>query len=408
MSNTQSSSSGCFSAVVRRLLCSGSPQTHPSEDIKESTTNGFVGDEAKVQVKASESGPGIVARLMGLDSLPEKNWVQKGNNPGPVTRSRSVNFMDYMLEFDLANAKHRRVKTSASFREVPQGPQLLQHNHNHDFLVVYLDSADKSNEAGLKPRKSEKGDGSSSKHDKQKENLREKVACKGENQEKNKKIAKLKNERRRVSGQHSLKAGSCISGAKDVQINRGANSKAKRPLKMVNQKEASVLTRKKKNQRELKKVEYSENNSEGSSPVSVLNVDDFTAHQENGISAESRSLELKSEKKWSSKSVKHDSPAMNFSARISITEGLGKQEYTKRNFESTGIEETEYYMELVGKPCKLTEEDIKFSNWIEPKTVFTFEDFEDICAEFGEQLLDLMMHQVADELVGFHMQITGL
>lgn len=126
------------------------------------------------------------------------------------------------------------------------------------------------------------------------------------------------------------------------------------------------------------------------------------------LTAESRSLELKSEKKWSSKSVKHDSPAMNFSARISITEGLGKQEYTKRNFESTGIEETEYYMELVGKPCKLTEEDIKFSNWIEPKTVFTFEDFEDICAEFGEQLLDLMMHQVADELVGFHMQITGL
>ncbi|XP_021289685.1 uncharacterized protein LOC110420626 isoform X2 [Herrania umbratica] len=407
MSNTQSPSSGCFSAVFRRLLCSGSPQTHPSEDIKESNTNGFVGDQAKVQVQTSESGPGIVARLMGLDSLPEKDWVQKGQSPGPVTRSRSVNFMDYMLEFDLTNAKHRRVKTSASFREVPQGPQLLQHNHNHEFLVVYLDSADNRNEAGFKPRKSEKGDGSSSKHDKQKENVREKVACKKENQEKNKKIAKLKNEPRRVSGKHSLKAGSCISGAKDVQINRGANSKAKRPLEMVNQKEASGLTRKKKNQRELKKVEYSENNSEGSSPVSVLNVNDFTAHQENSIS-ELRSLELKSEKKWSSKSEKHDSPAMDFSARISITEGLGKQEYTKKNFELTGIEETEYYMELVGKPCKLTEEDIKFSNWIEPKKVFTFEDFEEICAEFGEQLLDLMMHQVADELVGFHMQITGL
>ena len=97
---------------------------------------------------------------------------------------------------------------------------------------------------------------------------------------------------------------------------------------------------------------------------------------------------------------------MDISARISITEGLGKQEFSKKNFESTDIEETENYMELVGKPCKLTEEDIKFSNWISKK-VFTFEDFEEICAEFGEQILDLMLHQVADELVRFHMQITG-
>ncbi|XWS55525.1 hypothetical protein CRYUN_Cryun09bG0007600 [Craigia yunnanensis] len=405
MSNTKSSSSGCFSAVLRRILCSGSPQTHPSDHIIELNT---VDDHVtKVQVQASESGPGIVARLMGLDSLPENNCVPKGRTPGPVTRSRSVNFVDYMLEFDLTQAKHRRVKTSASFREVPQGPQLLQHNQNHEYLVVYLDNVDKNNEAGFKARKSEKGDGSCSKHAKQKVNVREKVACKKQNQEKNKKISKLKNEPRRVSsGKRSTKAGSCITGAKDVQINLGANSKTKSPLKMVNQKEVSVVTRKKKNQRELKKIEYYENNSEGSSPVSILNVNDFAAHRENGVSDDSRSLELKAEKKGSSKSVKYDSPTMDISARISITEGLGKQEFTKKNFESTDIEETEYYMELVGKPCKLAEEDIRFSNWI-TKKVLTFEDLEEICEEFGEQILDLMLHQAADELVGFHMQIIG-
>ncbi|XVF08290.1 hypothetical protein REPUB_Repub06bG0213800 [Reevesia pubescens] len=396
MSNTKSSSSGCFSAVLRRILCSGSPQTHPSDHIVELNT---VDDHvAKVQVQASESGPGIVARLMGLDSLPENNWVQKGKTPVPVTRSRSVNFMDYMLEFDLTQAKHRRVKTSASFREVPQGPQLFQHNQNQEFLVVYLDNVDKNNEAaGFKPRKSEKGDGSSSKHVKQKENVRERIACKNENQEKNEKISKLKNEPRRVSGKQTLKkSGNC---------NRGTNSKskAKGPLKIANQKEVSVLTRKKKNQLELKKVEYSDSNSESSSPVSVLSVNDFAGYQENGISEDSRStLELiKSEKKCSSKSVKHDSLTMDIGARISTTEGLGKQEITKKNLESTEIEETEYYMELVGKPGKLTEEDIKFSNWKTKKVVFKFEDFEEICAEFGEQILDLMLYQVADELVGF-------
>ncbi|XP_022767742.1 uncharacterized protein LOC111312057 [Durio zibethinus] len=405
MSNTKSSSFGCFSAVLRRTLCSGSPQAHPSDRVIELNT---VDDVAKVQVQASESGPGIVARLMGLDSLPENTWVQKGKTPGSVTRSRSVNFVDYMLEFDLTQAKHRRVKTSASFREVPQGPQQFQHNQNREFFVVYLDSVDKNNEAGFKPTKSEKGDGSSSKHVKQKENVSDKVARKKANQEKNKKISKLKNEPRRVSsGKRPLEAGGCISGAKVGQINHDANSKAKSPLKMVNQKEVYVVTRKKKNQRELKKIDYSESNSEGSSSVSVLNVNDFVSHQEKAISEDSRSLELNSEKKCSSKSVKHDSPTIVISARISITGGLGKQEFTKKNFESTNIEETDYYMELVAKPCKLTEEDIKFSNWL-TKKVFTFEHFEEICAEFGEQILDLMLYQVADELMGFHMQITDI
>ncbi|KAL1083257.1 hypothetical protein V6Z11_D09G187900 [Gossypium hirsutum] len=356
MGNTKRSGSGCFSSVLRRILCSGTPQTHPSDHIVGLNT---VDDIAKVEVQASETGPGIVARLMGLDSLPENNWLQKSKIPGPVTRSRSVNFMDYMLELDFKQTKHRRVRTSSSsFREVPQGPQLFQHNQNQDFLVVYLDNEYKNNEAaGFKPRKPEKRDGSGSKYGKQKDN--------------NKKISKLKNEPRRVSGKHSFKAGSCINGT---------NSKA---LKVVNQKEVSVVTRKTKNQRPVKKIEYSEN--------------PFVVH---GVSEDSRSLEVKS-KKWSSKSVKHDSlTTTDTSARISIPEGLGKQE----NFESTNVEETEYYMELVDKLSKLTEGDIKFSNW-ETKKVFTFEE---IWAEFEEHILDYLLQQVADEFVGFHTHVNFL
>ncbi|TYH03148.1 hypothetical protein ES288_A09G198000v1 [Gossypium darwinii] len=368
MSNTKRSGSGCFSSVLRRILCSGTPQTHPSDHIVGLNT---VDDIAKVEVQASETGPGIVARLMGLDSFPENNWLQKSKIPGPVTRSRSVNFMDYMLELDFKQAKHRRVRTSSSsFREVPQGPQLFHHNQNQDFLVVYLDNEYKNNEAaGFKPRKSEKRDRSGSKHGKQKDNVLDKVVCKKQIREKNKKISKLKNEPRRVSGKHSFKAGSCINGT---------NSKA---LKVANQKEVSVVTRKTKNQRPVKKIEYSEN--------------PFVVH---GVSEVSRSLEVKS-KKWSSKSVKHDSlTTTDTSARISIPEGLGKQE----NFESRNVEETEYYMELVDKLSKLTEGDIKFSNW-ETKKVFIFEE---ICAEFEEHILDHLLQQVADELVGFHTHVN--
>ncbi|KAK8600015.1 hypothetical protein V6N13_060186 [Hibiscus sabdariffa] len=338
--NTKRSSSGCFSSVLRRILCSGTPQTHPSDHIVGLNT---IDKVAKVQVPvpASESGPGIVARLMGLDSLPENN--NKGKISGPVTRSRSVNFMDYMLEFDLTQATHRRVKTSSSFREVlPQGPQLFQHNQKQEFLVVYLDNEVKSNEAAaFEPRKSEKGDGSCTDQAKQKDNIREKVACKKQIREKNKKISKLKNEPRGVSG------------------------------KLVNQKDVTVVTRKKKknqqNQLPVKKNKFSEH------PFSVPHVND-------GSSEDSSSLELK----CSLKSVKYNSPTTDINARCPIIESTDMEE------------ETEYYMELISKLSKLTEEDVKFANW-ETKKVFTFEE---ICAEFGEQILDFLLHQVADELRG--------
>ncbi|XP_039064678.1 uncharacterized protein LOC120209857 [Hibiscus syriacus] len=136
-------------------------------------------------------------------------------------------------------------------------------------------------------------------------------------------------------------------------------------------KEIPVMTRKKKkSQRPVKKIDFSEH------PFSVLHVND-------GIS-DSRLLELKSKKKCSSKSVKHDSPTRDINACTPIAD------------KSTDMEETGYYMELIDKLSKLTEEDIKFANW-ETKKVFTFQE---ICAEFGEQILDIMMHQVADELCG--------
>ncbi|KAK8561653.1 hypothetical protein V6N12_048717 [Hibiscus sabdariffa] len=300
MSNTKRSSSGCFSAAFRLFLCSGSPQTHPSDNIMEPNAD----DNAAMVRVQSESGPGVVARLMGLDSLPEKNWVPKGETPGP--------------------------------------PLLRQRNQNHEFLVVYMDE---KKETGFEPR----------------ELKSQKVGCKKDHQEKNRKISKLENEPRRVSAKTSLKSSRCIGVTKNVQINRRANSRAKTPLN-----EVSIETKKKKKKKrkqcEAKKVEYSENSSEGSSssPVSVL-----AAHQDNDISEDSKSLEVKLEK----------------------------------NFESTDDGENVFRLELVGRPPKLTDEDIKFSNWI-TKKVFTFEDFEEICVEFEDQILDLMLHQVVDDLVG--------
>ncbi|KAK3212316.1 hypothetical protein Dsin_017022 [Dipteronia sinensis] len=92
---------------------------------------------------------------MGLDSLPKPNWVPTGKSPDSLTLSRSVNFMDYLLKFDLSQAshQHRRVTTSVSFHEVPTSK--LHQQKNDNLFVMCLDGVnEKINQMGSKVKKS--------------------------------------------------------------------------------------------------------------------------------------------------------------------------------------------------------------------------------------------------------------
>ncbi|GKV28071.1 hypothetical protein SLEP1_g37169 [Rubroshorea leprosula] len=62
---------------------------------------------------------------MGLESLPKKNRVLIGKSPGSVTQSRSMNFMDCLLEFDLTESKHHGVRTLVSFRKASRRREQL-------------------------------------------------------------------------------------------------------------------------------------------------------------------------------------------------------------------------------------------------------------------------------------------
>lgn len=325
--------SGCFSSLFRRILCSGTPQTHPSDRFSGPDEANFV-DEAKIQVQVQVQAqaqapasstppvapPGVVARLMGLDYLPE-NWVSKGNFPsGPVTRSRSVNFMDYLLEFDLKETKNRGVGKSVSFRE--------EVKPEHDFLVVYLEdrNAGKKKETGekAKQRKSEK--------------------------QKSKKILKFKNEPRKFAGKNS--PGNRKNENKDDRIERGRNSKPK----TMDQK------RKKRSQIRTGKVE-SEKNS-----VSVLNSNYTTFHRtQNYLSEAPNSME------------------MELSSNKTCNSIIGEVRGIKMaSSEAKDMIEPEF--------------SLKWSN----EKGFEFEDYEELCMEFGEHLLNFMLDQVVDELVESH------
>lgn len=116
----EKTSGGCFSAVLSRLLCSGGLPTHPSERLIEP------GIEKSERRKASgseegsrrSSNPGVVARLMGLEAFPAEN--RRERTLGDYFRSKSVNSIDFLSHFDPAkprDRRHRRVKTSVSFRD---------------------------------------------------------------------------------------------------------------------------------------------------------------------------------------------------------------------------------------------------------------------------------------------------
>lgn len=133
------------------MLCSGNVPTHPSSPEKipnyySNTTKLLKNTPEKLFTGEIEpkAGPNLVARLMGLDSLPPSYDFPQKN---PFFRSRSVNFAEYLLNFDLMkhdnspSLRHRRVRTSVSFREVPSSPLKPQ---SEEFVVTYLDSVDES------------------------------------------------------------------------------------------------------------------------------------------------------------------------------------------------------------------------------------------------------------------------
>lgn len=62
------------------------------------------------------------------------------------------------------------------------------------------------------------------------------------------------------------------------------------------------------------------------------------------------------------------------------------------------LKESQYHAKLLGEVCKLTEEHMNGASWITDEARKS-DYFEEVCSEFGQHILDLLLHQVVDELV---------
>ena len=85
-------------------------------------------------------------------------------------------------------------------------------------------------------------------------------------------------------------------------------------------------------------------------------------------------------------------------AKVSYTDDPRVRSIKSKDCESIDISETQYYKEVLGTLFRLTENDIKESD-CKAKNFHGCEEFEEVCMEFEQQVLDALVNQVLDELV---------
>ncbi|KAG6583357.1 hypothetical protein SDJN03_19289, partial [Cucurbita argyrosperma subsp. sororia] len=132
----------CLSGILRRILCSGTLPTHLTDQITDDTSS-VKSDEKLLQVKDLNVKPtsGIVARLMGLDPLPEMK-----QNHNSIARSQSMNSVGHFYKH--LEGKHERVRSTQSFQETPTFLEL----ENEEYFILSFEGEIKSKEFRAKQR----------------------------------------------------------------------------------------------------------------------------------------------------------------------------------------------------------------------------------------------------------------
>ncbi|KOM37510.1 hypothetical protein LR48_Vigan03g089200 [Vigna angularis] len=391
---------GCFSDFFHLLFCAengNTSQMHPYSDpiTKPHASEPLHAHNNDAMVNATK--PGVVARLMGLDSLPSTKFVSNTDTPDSVPRSRSVNFVDYLLKFDTSQANHHQVKTSASFREVPAP---FQHkSKSHDLVVFYWDSGSEDHEVGSFSRIQEMGLEESRQRKKQGSKNKEIVGVTEErNLTKRRQLSKFENEPRVVPLKHGSKvrnhnedkalapvsacSRSCGNGRKDGS---GGGPSGLRTTSTLPNKQKKVPSEPKrlKNTRKQHEIE-SECSSENFSAISVLGDYDYSFLY--GPDFPDYRRHLKPKTKW------------EFSELL-LDDDVGDRASKDKECSYPDInQKKECLSELREKLCKFTENDFRESDFTR-KRVCEGENYDEICLEYEHKIFDILLHQLVNELV---------
>ncbi|KAL2485948.1 VARLMGL domain-containing protein [Abeliophyllum distichum] len=132
--NSKNGSQGCLTGVLRRLLCLSSLPAYPRDHFKEEEKQPLVSVRLQCVEEANSldafTSPGVVARLMGLESRPHITE----ESPNSIGRSQSMNSIHSSTTLKSIQERHRHVK---SFREIPSYLEL----EDESFFIMSFEKA---------------------------------------------------------------------------------------------------------------------------------------------------------------------------------------------------------------------------------------------------------------------------
>ncbi|BFG33907.1 hypothetical protein CerSpe_201810 [Prunus speciosa] len=392
MCNPKGAAAGCLAGIFRRILCYGSFPTYPSDHITEeeeqaaNSVESYKDQDFKSMEKTGEktesaATPSLVARLMGLESIPDVNLVNGQSTLNSISRSKSMNSVDRFAGGgdDTMQAQHRKVKSTQSFREMPTFLEL----ENEEFFILSFENESKGKEMRSKGRKGEMGcrEGKKKRAGKSEnnENITEREADKKKKQVQDGKSRRILKD---LNGREILRSRSRSSS--DNPSNKVGNINGI----VKDSKSASIPTI----CDVLKNVE-SECSSEDLSPVSVLDCGQFlvdpvapTSDQEDsGLPCPCK-----------------DNGLIGDARRTKAREGkcLGSR---KKEFHSGK------HIEMWGEICRLVEDELVGSNWIiQNKGSWNQAGSAGIGADFESQILGQLLDELVDQFADSPLKIQNL
>lgn len=350
--------SGCINGVLHWILCRNLRDRRfiDEEEVVGSRKEGHGKSEV---VAAASSSPGIVARLMGLESLPAFPYVQ----PETISRTRSANSVEAWKAPGLLGEQRSgnvgsELRKSQSFREV----RSYLRKESEEFLVLSFGDYDECEAFELNTKKMDIGF----------------EQCNTKESRGEKKLVEKKRSRNKsVVNSAEIKQSDTKSSVSPLGKHFSGSEKGMKPNEIA---ERSSSCRKKISfgQEEMEM----ECSSQNSSPVSILDLPldadgDCLTSPDSSISVCKVSM-LKSEEEDSRKKVSLEVEDESNKARKC---GLVAHDLS----------------DIWAHICRLGEDDLNNSKWFKAKMDKT-EEAEEIGYEIGHEILELLVNEAVFDM----------
>ncbi|URE35287.1 hypothetical protein MUK42_06475 [Musa troglodytarum] len=343
---------GCLSGVVRRLLCA-------------SLRGDGHGDCSKKKKKKPPATPCIVARLMGLDSMPVFPYTP----PETVTRSRSTNSVESWPGFLCSerSSDTAQIRTPSSFREAPT----YLRQENDDFLVMSFTPEDKARsitvKAGDSKERKKGGKNNGAKKETRRTEQRSRAA--------GKQIQKENVPQRK----HSNGKGSVVSSPNKACRTTKSGCSNVKPAK---QKETPLT-----DERARRKNRAGCSSHPSTDGVCSLRFN--SPRSGNSITGSLLpSANAEDERKQTSKLEK-----LNSTSPSSHPETSEPSTKKSSKAEQASLE----WSQIWEKTCMLTEEDLKHSTWTS-REIWRSEEAGEIGAVVAQEMLDLVLMETVSQM----------